>query len=122
LVKRSVVKINKELCDGCGRCVVPCAEGAITIVNGKARVLREELCDGLGFCVGICPTGALSIREMETEAFDQGSAEKNVRVGRIVAQCFKCGTTEKDSVLFPVRSGGRSEWVCAKCIPPLIHG
>lgn len=122
MVKRSMVKIDQELCNGCGKCVVPCVEGAITIVNGKARVLKEELCDGLGFCVGICPTGALSIEERETSAFDKESAERSTNVERIVAQCFKCGTTEKDSVLFPVRVKGRSEWVCARCIPLLIHG
>lgn len=92
------------------------------MVDGKARVLKEELCDGLGFCVGICPTGALSIEEKETPAFDKDSAEKRAKVEKIVAQCFKCGTTEKDSVLFPVRVKGRSEWVCARCIPVLIHG
>ena len=122
MVRRNVVKIDEELCNGCGKCVVPCVEGAITIVNGKARVLKEELCDGLGFCVGICPTGALSIEEKETTGFDKESAEKGANVQRIVAQCFKCGTTEKDSVLFPIRVKGRSEWVCAKCIPILIHG
>jgi len=122
LVRRSVVKIDEELCNGCGRCVVPCVEGAITIVDGKAKVLKEEICDGLGFCVGICPTGALSIEERETAAFDKESAEKNANVKRIVAQCFKCGNSEEESVLFPVRVKGRSEWVCARCIPLLIHG
>lgn len=122
MVKRSIVKIDEELCNGCGKCVVPCVEGAITIVDGKARVLKEELCDGLGFCIGICPTGALSIEERETIAFDKESAEKNAKIEKIVAQCFKCGATEKESVLFPVRVKGRSEWVCARCIPHLIHG
>lgn len=122
MVRRSIVKIDEELCNGCGRCVVPCVEGAITIVDGKAKVLKEEICDGLGFCVGICPTGALSIEERETAAFDKESAEKNANVERIVAQCFKCGNSEEESVLFPVRVKGRSEWVCARCIPLLIHG
>jgi len=123
MVRRSIVKIDEELCNGCGKCVAPCVEGAITIVNGKAKVLREELCDGLGYCIGICPTGALSIEERETDAFDEEAASKQHSTSqRIVASCFKCKASEGERALFPVRIKGRSEWVCAKCIPHLIHG
>jgi len=123
MVQRSIVKIDEDLCNGCGKCVVPCVEGAITVVNGKARVRREELCDGLGYCVGICPTGALSIEEKETAAFDEKAAsEQHLVSQRIVASCFKCKATEDERALFPVRIKGRSEWVCARCIPQLIHG
>jgi len=123
MVRRSMVKIDEDLCNGCGKCVVPCVEGAITIVNGKARVQREELCDGLGYCIGICPTGALSIEEKETVAFDEEKAGEQHTVGqRIMASCHKCKVTEDERALFPVRIQGRSEWVCAKCIPQLIHG
>jgi len=121
-MRRKIVKINEELCDGCGKCVVPCVEGAIAIVNGKAKVLRDELCDGLGYCIGICPAGALSIEEREAVDFDKELAEKAGSSPKIIAKCFKCGRTEQGLALFPVRLEGRSEWVCAKCIPSLIHG
>jgi len=49
-----IVKIDEEKCTGCGKCVSPCAEGAIRIIDGKAKVISEELCDGMGFCIGIC--------------------------------------------------------------------
>ncbi len=121
-MRRRILKINEELCNGCGKCVVPCVEGAITIVNGKAKVLREELCDGLGYCVGICPSGALTVEERETVDFNQKLAEEAKSNRQMVAVCFKCGRTEKEITLFPVRFKGRSEWVCARCIPSLIHG
>lgn len=68
---RKIVQINEELCDGCGLCVPSCAEGAIQIINGKAKLVSDRLCDGLGACIGECPRGAISIIEREAEAFDE---------------------------------------------------
>lgn len=70
-VLRDIIIINEELCDGCGECVSSCAEGALEIINGKARLKGEILCDGAGACVGHCPTGALTVEKRESEAYDE---------------------------------------------------
>ncbi len=125
VVKRQIVHIDEELCNGCGVCVSPCAEGAITMVDGKARVVKEELCDGAGFCLGVCPTGALTIETRETVPYDHHAveAEAAVRPKTYIPQvCFNCGTDEDHAPLLPVRTRGTSTWVCTRCLPSLIHG
>jgi NAD-dependent dihydropyrimidine dehydrogenase PreA subunit len=122
---RSIVKIDEELCTGCGLCVTPCAEGAIELVDGKARVLREELCDGAGFCLAVCPTGALTIETRDAAAFDPHAAEAQAeaRGTTYIAQtCFRCEVSEEYAVLIPCRVKGQSLWVCTHCLPALIHG
>ncbi|MBE0477457.1 MAG: 4Fe-4S binding protein [Coriobacteriia bacterium] len=122
---RQIVRIDEELCNGCGVCVSPCAEGAIEIVGGKARVIREELCDGAGFCLGVCPTGALTVETREAVPFDHRAVEAHLeeRPRTYVAQsCFRCGTTEDARPVMPVRVKGESTWVCTACLPALIHG
>ena len=124
-VTRQIVHIDEELCNGCGVCVSPCAEGAIEIVDGKARVVREELCDGAGFCLGVCPTGALTVEERTAVPFDDHAVEVHIaeQPKTYIAQsCFLCAATEDDAPLLPVRSKGTSTWVCTHCLPQLIHG
>ena len=75
---RKIIEIDDELCDGCGQCVPSCAEGAIQIVNGKARIISENLCDGLGACMGDCPNGALKIIEREADEFDEQAVEAHL--------------------------------------------
>ena len=71
---RQIVKIDEEKCNGCGLCAAACHEGAIGMVNNKAKLLREDYCDGLGNCLPVCPTGAISFEQREAPAFDEAAA------------------------------------------------
>ncbi|MGE0087470.1 MAG: ATP-binding protein [Desulfococcaceae bacterium] len=75
-VMRKIIEIDEQLCNGCGQCVTGCAEGALDIIDGKAKVVAERFCDGLGACIGECPTGALKIVEREAEEFDERAVEE----------------------------------------------
>jgi ferredoxin len=70
-VKRKIIKIDEEKCDGCGLCIPSCPEGALQIIDGKAKLVKESFCDGLGACLGECPLGALTIEEEEVEEYDE---------------------------------------------------
>ncbi len=69
--KRDIIKIDETLCNGCGKCVAGCHEGALQMIDGKARIVSELYCDGLGACIGDCPVGAISIESREAEAYDE---------------------------------------------------
>lgn len=79
---RRIIEINEDKCNGCGACAAACHEGAIGMVNGKAKLLRDDYCDGLGDCLPTCPTGAITFVEREAKAYDE-AAVKAVRTNQL---------------------------------------
>jgi len=87
---RPIIRIDKEKCDGCGLCATACHEGAIAIVDGKARLISESHCDGLGDCLGECPRGAITIERREADAYDEEAVRK-AQEKKLPEKSLPCG-------------------------------
>jgi NAD-dependent dihydropyrimidine dehydrogenase PreA subunit len=78
-MKRDILKIDEDMCNGCGRCIPNCHEGALQIIDGKARLVSELMCDGLGACIGHCPVGAISIETREAESYSENMVMEQMK-------------------------------------------
>ena len=103
---RDIIVIDEELCNGCGQCILDCAEGALAIVDGKAKLVGEFLCDGLGACLTGCPTGALTLVRREADAYDEDAVEKRLS-----------NTHEKESPLPAINGCGGQQPMELKPMP-----
>ena len=95
---RKIVSIDEDKCTGCGLCVPDCAEGAIKVIDGKAKLLAENLCDGLGACLGVCPFDAITIEERPADEFDEAAVEAAQSVAQppVETPCGCPGTMARD--------------------------
>ena len=123
---RKIIRIDEEKCNGCGACAAACHEGAIEMVNGKAKLTREDYCDGLGDCLPACPTNAISFEEREAPAYDEAAALASKAEKKKGAACACPGTMARAIKRDPVPQNTRSiapvsrlmQWPCQiKLVP-----
>ena len=102
-IRRKIIEIDEDRCSGCGECATACAEGAIRIIDGKAKLIAETYCDGLGACLGECPEGALSITERESDEFDPSAVEEHVKAEgpEPAGSLMACGCPSHNIEVFP---------------------
>ena len=123
MVIRKIVHIDEELCNGCGDCIPNCAEGALQIVDGKAKIVKDLYCDGLGACLGHCPQSAISIIERETTPFDEKAVQDHLSKREITEKKDKRPVLRQWPVqlnLVPLESSSYEDTdllVTADCVP-----
>ena len=105
---RNIIEIDESKCDGCGNCVTDCAEAALQIVNGKARLVKEIYCDGLGACLGACPTGALKVVQRESAPFDEAATEKHIEATKKIKES-PCGCPGTKAVDFSEKTDSKED-------------
>lgn len=138
-MKRKIIHIDEEKCNGCGLCVLACAENAIKIINGKAKLISDAFCDGLGACLPHCPTGALSIIEREAEEFNEelakGIKNNTTNESSTPSQCPSVQIKKTESTCtvshWPIQIRlispsapflpNSNLLVCADCVPPVYE-
>ena len=115
---RNIIQVDEKKCDGCGQCVIDCAEGALQIVGGKAKLVKEIYCDGLGACIGVCPAGALTIIQREADPFDEEATEGYLHeIGKRSEASLECQGI-RNMEFSPEREGVQS---AAETIPELSN-
>ena len=97
-MERDIITINEELCNGCGLCVGACHEGALQMIDGKAKLVSESYCDGLGDCLPECPTGAITIERREAADFDKAAVEAHVEKEKQSAPVCACPGSRTQSI------------------------
>ena len=116
---RKIIEIDEEKCNGCGACAAACHEGAIGMVNGKAKLLRDDYCDGLGDCLPACPTGAITFVEREAAAYDEAAVQaKKQSKGGCPGQQMR-QFTPRDTELAPRAASQLRQWPCQIKLAPV---
>jgi len=106
---RQIIKIDEELCNGCGLCAEACHEGAIAMIDGKAKLIRDDYCDGLGNCLPVCPTGAISFEEREAAAFDEAAVNARMEAEKQKVKDLPCGCPGSQSRSFSNKTASSHE-------------
>jgi ferredoxin len=102
-MKRKIVNINENLCNGCGECIPKCVEGALQIINGKAKLVKDTYCDGLGACLGQCPQGAITVTEREADEFSQEEVHQYLKTKGITPPASHIATSTPKQPQWPVK-------------------